>query len=498
MKRSKFSLSNTHLMSYDMGWLGVANWFEVLPGDTVQQATSALVRASPLLAPVMHPTEVYLHHWFVPNRLIWANWDNFITGGADGKDATVWPHIDLTSVAKGSLADHLGISPFSASQAVSFSALPFRAYQMIYDKFYRDEDLSHVVTYSDLNGLDTTTATNMAHVTWQKDYFTTARPWEMKGDAVVVPVGGMAPVVPIKTSPFTIGWKAFKSGQAALNPTGIGYNSQGTVTGDGGASLGLDPNGLLQADLGQATGLSVNALRTALAMQRFEEARARYGSRYVEYLRYLGVKSSDARLQLPEYLGGGRQTIQFSEVLQTAGGQGGATDSVGSLKGHGMGAARTNRYRRFFEEHGIVMTMMFIRPRTIYAGGAHRGWFRNSRYMYWQPEFQHTGQQQILNKELYLNSSSPDGVFGYQDRYDEYRHNYSVISGDFNDTLNYWHMARNFTAEPVLNESFVACYPTERIFAANTSSGADTMYVMVSNSIQARRLLASKGSSFTS
>jgi len=161
--------------------------------------------------------------------------------------------------------------------------------------------------------------------------------------------------------------------------------------------------------------ITVNALREALALQRYEEARARFGSRYTEYLLYLGVKSADSRLQRPEYLGGGRQTIQFSEVLATA--ETGATTDVGDMKGHGIAAMKSNRYRRYFEEHGIVMTMMSVRPKTMYMQGLSRQWNRRTKEDYWQKELQHIGQDTILNKEIYLPHATPDGTFGWQDRY---------------------------------------------------------------------------------
>ena len=237
--------------------------------------------------------------------------------------------------------------------------------------------------------------------------------------------------------------------------------------------------------------VDINQLREAFALQRFEEHRALYGSRYVEYLRYLGVKSSDGRLQRPEYLGGSRQTIQFSEVLQTAPG---GDDPVGALKGHGIGAMRTNRYRRFFEEHGYVLTVMMVRPISVYMQGLSRMWNRRVKEDYYQRELQHIGQQEVLTKELYAgNAQGPtadDVVFGYQNRYDEYRWHESYVSGEFRNILNSWHMARDFANEPTLNADFINAVPTTRIFAAQQN---DTLYCMANHSIQARRLMSKYG-----
>jgi len=227
-----------------------------------------------------------------------------------------------------------------------------------------------------------------------------------------------------------------------------------------------------------------------MALQRYSEARARYGSRYTEYLRYLGVRSSDARLQRPEYLGGGKTPIQFSEVLQTAEG----TAPVGEMRGHGISALRTNRYRRFFEEHGYVLTVLSVRPKTVYTQGLPRHWNRRTKEDFWQRELQHIGQQEVLNKELYAAHAEPNDTFGFQDRYDEYRRAESSVSGEFRESqLDYWHIAREFGSSPALNSSFVECVPSDRIFAAQDN---DTLYVMANHSIQARRLVAKTGTSY--
>jgi len=243
------------------------------------------------------------------------------------------------------------------------------------------------------------------------------------------------------------------------------------------------------ADLSSASAITINVLREALALQRYQEARARYGSRYSEYLAYLGVNSSDARLQRPEYLGGGQETIQFSEVLQTAEGD----EPVGTLRGHGISSMRSNRYRRFFEEHGFVISVLIARPRAIYASGLQKHWIRAIKEDYWQRELEHIGQAEILNREVYSAHSSPTGVFGYQDRYDEYRRHWSSIAGEFRTTLNYWHFARVFSSNPALNADFVKCVPVETPFAVPSE---DVLQIHARHSIQARRLVTKVGTSF--
>lgn len=486
MKRNKHSLSHYTLSSFSQGELIPIGLYEVLPGDTVQQATSALLRASPLVAPVMHPVHARIHHWFVPNRLIWEDWEAFITGGPDGMDASTLPMKTITNPAVGSLADYLGVP--TGTYTAEVSALPFRAYALIFNEWYRDQDLVTELTVDLTSGPDTTTNTTLQSVAWEKDYFTSARPWEQKGPAVTIGLGSSAPVtIPRATQIYNAasGGTLMSNFQEGAGGTLSGSNISlpgGTVQ----AWLNI-PNGT--ADLTSATAVSINDLREAFALQRYEEARARYGSRYTEYLRYLGVRSSDARLQRPEYLGGGKQTIQFSEVLQTAEG----TNPVGMLRGHGVGAMRSNRYRRFFEEHGWVITLMSVKPRTMYMQQTPRHWLRNTKEDFWQKELEHIGQQEIQNREVYAPHGNPTQVFGYQDRYDEYRRMESRVSGEFRDTLKYWHMARDFSSAPALNGTFVTANPTNRVYASTTT---DQIYCMAMHSIQARRMVAKVGTSY--
>lgn len=497
MKRSKFNLSNYKLLSCDMGELIPIGMEEILPGDSIQQATTCLVRFSPLLAPVMHPTHVQIAHWFVPHRLVWEDWEDFITGGPDGEDASVFPTVTMPGgggAAIGSLADYLGVP--TGVNSLEVSALPFRGYNLIWNEWYRDQDLQTKLAISLASGPDATTSTALQVAAWEKDYFTTSRPFEQKGPAITIPLGSSAPVTGVgfgaasnANDPAAIEPIRLPDGTSTSAWNAAVYSNTNTIafeaTATGGASYPT-----IAADLSGASAITINLLREAFALQRFEEARARYGSRYVEYLRYLGVRSSDARLQRPEFLGGGRYPVQFSEVLQTAEGE----DPVGELRGHGIGVARSNRYRRFFEEHGYVFTFMVVKPKTMYIQGLPRTWNRRTKEDFFQKELQHIGQQEVLYKELYAAHATPDGTFGWQDRYDEYRRRESTIAGEFRSTLlNFWHFARNFSSDPALNDTFIECVPTENPFAVPSQ---DVLYVMAKHSIQARRLLSSSGSSF--
>lgn len=511
-KRNKFSLSHYKLLTGKMGYIIPIGLIEVLPGDTVRHATSLFLRLAPMLAPVMHPCHVKIHSWYVPFRLIWDEFEDFITGGPDGLNTSVFPTVVAPDggFPVGSLADYLGVP--TGVPGLVVSALPFRVYDLIFNEWYRDQDLEEELTISKDSGVDTTTAMALQRGDWARDIFTTARPWPQKGIQVTVPVNAPAHSFGVNIVPdtaagavptFNFGLQSherdkplFVNYQGATSGSAQAPVYTGTMNSQQGYNAAANlqwHNPRLKAVVDQSLGLGnvdINQLREAFALQRFEEHRAMYGSRYVEYLRYLGVKASDARLQRPEYLGGGQQTVQFSEVLQTSEG----TDPVGTLRGHGIAAMRSNRYRRFIEEHGYIMSFVMVRPKSIYMQGVDRTWLRRVKEDFWQKELQHIGQQEVYTQELYAGNSTTltpaDEVFGYQNRYDDYRQHWSSVSGEFRTILNYWHMARDFGNKPVLNADFISSVPTERIFAAQKN---DQLYMMANHSIQARRLMSKFG-----
>ncbi|QXP44130.1 MAG: major capsid protein [Arizlama microvirus] len=489
MKRNKFSLSNYKLLSCKQGQLVPIGLTEVLPGDTFRQHTSALVRVSPLVHPVMHPCHIAIRHFFVPTRILWDDFqDNFITGGPDGDDNTVAPTITVPgSFGVGSLADYLGVPPVGAGPS-TVSAIPFRAYAAIYNEYFRDKQIQPAVPLSTASGGDIITSTDLMNCTWEKDYFTTARLEPQLGPDVTISIGGDAPILRVSNAAGPL--DAYDVGTNTPSPTNTVGISAGNFLNTASSTSGftIDPNGSLIADLSAVTGISINEVREAFAQQSFQEHRSRFGDTYVEYLRYLGLQSSDARLQLPEYLGGSKQTIQFSEVLGTA------DANLGQLGGHGIAATRTNKYQKYFEEHGYVMTLMYVRPKTVYMNGLPRTFSRISKEDYWQKEYEHTGQQEILNKEVYFGHTSKNDVFGYQDVYDEYRRQESSVAGEFRTTMKDWHLARDIQsdAEATLDADFETCTPRTDVYADTAS---DNLYVMASHNIAARRMIAKTGSS---
>ena len=506
--RNLFDLSHENKLTCEMGKLVPILCEEILPGDTFRVSTDMVVRMAPMLAPIMHNVNVYTHFFFVPNRLIFDKWEDFITGGADGNDSTVAPYMTTPSggFAVSSLADYLGV-PTGVGNA-KISALPFRAYAKIYNDYYRDENLQTEVSLSTAAGADTTTSTALLTRCWQHDFFTSALPWTQRSTtgAVKLPLGSSAPVFADDDyrshSDFPDRYKhsiafrkldgshttnrssgIFVAGTGSASSTDLLESSGSPQSGSTGSSM-YPVN--LKADLGNATAADVNDIRYAFQVQRFLEKMARTGARYTEViLSHFGVKSSDSRLQRAEYLGGGRSPIAISDVLQTSADDDQPTP-LATMAGHGYSAQRSHQFKRFFEEHGWLIGIMSIMPRSTYQQGLAKKWTRDTRFSYYWPVFSHLGEQAIHNREIYLQgTSADDGIFGYQPRYQEYRKRYSEVHGDFRSSLNFWHLGRVFTQLPVLNSDFVKCVPSTRIFAV--TSGTDHMWVDLYHKIKALR-----------
>ena len=468
-RRKLVRRDNYQLLTCDMGQLVPIGLMEMLPNETIRHRTSAVIRVSPLAAPVMHPVTARIHHFFVPSRVLWPqevggtegdNWEDFVTGGPNGDNAATPPQITTTG-ASNDLLDYLGIPP---KAGISISALPVRAFNMIFNEWYRDQDL---VTEREM--LDLT----IPLVSWAKDYFTAARPWTQKGPDVTIPIGTEARVAHKGSNGTNV--SVYSDGASAdrvLWQEGAAGNVKQ------GSTVGNYTNEGLYVDLAAATGADVNDVRRAFALQRYQENMARYGSRFVEYLqRSFGARPLDARLQRPELLGGGQTQVNFSEILQTAPDDSGDPRyGVGDLYGHGIAAMRSNAYQRNIPEHGYVITCLSVRPHSIYTDGIDRHWLKTKKEEFFQPELKAIGQQEVLNNEVFADGTDGGNVFGYQDRYSEYRHQRSNVHAEFRNVLDYWHMGRKFAQPPVLNASFVECDATKRIHNEQTQHA---LWIMV-------------------
>ncbi len=477
----RHNLSHYKLLTGDMGELYPVSCVEVLPGDIFRHKTNALIRFSPLVSPVMHPVRINFDHWFVPTRLLDSNWEAFITGGEDGLDNTTLPTVTVpTPASNGPLLDYLGVPPIAGQAVIAY---PVRAYNKIFNEFYRDQDLVTAVAEDSLT---------LQRVAWPKDYFTSARPWAQKGPAVTLPLGTSAPITGIGKATGVYQSSSVGAKEAGGNDeTYTKWQVVDESTGDKQFRVEEDPNNLgypnLYADLTNATAASIIDLREAIALQRFMELRARTGGRYAEYLRAaFKVAPQDSRLQRPERLGGGKRTASFSEVLYTAEG---ASNPVGHMVGHGISAAGSRRYRRHFQEHGFVLTLMFVRPVSIYGQGLHRKFSRLVKEDYYQKELEMIGAQEVQDQEVWCDATAPV-TFGYQERYREYKEEPSTVHGEFRTTLNHWHISREFASMPALNQTFTDCNPRKDIHADTASHG---LYAFVNHSIQALRLVTRRG-----
>lgn len=516
MKRSKYNLSGRHIGSCDMGELIPVGWRACLPGDTLRIRQNALIRVSPLLAPVMSKVTVRLHNFFIPNRLMWPNFEKYITGGPDGNDATAHPYITTpndTGFGEGSLGDYLGLMPGVPN--VQVNALPFRAFNMVYNEYYRDQDLDptgRVVSTGD--GSDTTTniTTNPMRVAWKKDYFTLCRPYAQKGTEISMPLPQFPSGIPVT------GTALAQSAGDGIPRLDYGTNTDRAFTSENGTNeLNLsganatsssqgawnDPKLEVEADNNYSGVFAVSDvptisdLRTAFALQRYKENRSRFGSRFTEYLQFLGVRAQDARLQRPEYMGGGKAVVQFSEVMQVSPDidTGSSEDfGVAEMKGHGIAHTRTPGINYFVPEHGIWMSFMSIIPDAIYQNSIDKEWIDiQSKEQYWQKELEHIGQEEVKNIEVKMSHNEPNGTFGWNNRYEKYRNGRSQISGEMRSSLDFWHLARNEDGNPALNLSFVQCTPRKDIHSVESR---DAIWFLVNNKIGARRLVSRNTQSY--
>lgn len=490
--RSKFNRSSQHKTTFNAGDLIPIFVDDVLPGDTISMDIASAIRMSTPIYPVMDNCFIDIYFFSVPMRLVWEHWREF----CGENRTTFWEQETEYSIpqikaptggwAKGTIADYMGLP--TKIEGISVSALPFRAYALIWNEWFRDENLKNPCMIN----LDETTQTGVntgnyvtdaqlgglpCKVAKYHDYFTSALPEPQKGPPVLLPLGDSAPVwagtpeqnldkIPSKRNiTFARGdgqpWNVGDSYTTAVNVIDVG-GAEGSfgVNNQGGVQniIGVYPTNLY-SDLTQATGATINQLRQAFAIQRMYEKDARGGTRYIEVIKtHFGVTSPDSRQQRPEYLGGLRKQIGMEQVLQTS-----ATDSVspqGNTAAYSLTNFRQSLFTKSFTEHELVLGLACVRTELTYQQGISRMWSRKGRFDFYWPSLANIGEQAILNKEIYAQGTSADEeAFGYQEAWAEYRYMPSRVSGAFRSnytqSLDAWHYAQNYASQPILGSQWI-------------------------------------------
>jgi hypothetical protein len=461
--RSSFNRSHTVKTTFDSGDLVPILVDEALPGDTYRVRLTAFSRMATPIYPIMDNLFMDVFFFSVPNRLLWDNWEKFNGEQVDPGDSIDYTIPKLTNsgpVGEGSLLDYMGLpTNTSTISQMNVSALPLRAYNRIWNEWFRDQNLqdSSAVTYDD--GPDTYVETNYNILKRGKrhDYFTSALPWPQKGDSVDLPLGQYAPVVTDSTSPTMATSAGLAQGDLVKGADG---SLDFSTTSNPGYSYWANTG--MQADLSTATAATINQLRQAFQVQKLLERDARGGTRYVEIIKaHFGVTTPSAGWR-SEYLGGGTRMVNISPIAQTS-----STDSTspqGNLAAMGTATLDGIGFTKSFTEHCTILGLVNVRADLTYQQGLNRMWSRETRYDFYWPALANIGEQSILNQEIYFQgTSADDDVFGYQERYAEYRYKPSIITGAFRSNaatpLDSWHLAQDFSSLPALNSTFIEDNP---------------------------------------
>lgn len=449
IQRSVFNRDHGLKTTFDAGYLVPIFYDEALPGDTFTMDANGFGRLATPINPFMDNLYIETFFFAVPYRLIWNNWEKFCGEQDNPGDSTDYlvPQTSGT-ITNSTLYDYFGV-PTDVS--LSFNNLCGRAYNLIYNEWFRDQNLQDSVTVDKGDGPDTLTDYTLLKRGKRHDYFTSALPWPQKGDAVSLPLGTKAPVANDgATGQALTAYSTANNDYYFLNTTSTNLEFN---TADSTESRQL------YADLTNATAATINQLREAFQIQRLYEKDARGGTRYTEVIQsHFGVTSPDARLQRPEYLGGGKDRININPIAQTSSTD--ATTPQGNLSGYGTTGFTGHRFNKSFTEHSVVIGLACVFADLTYQQGLARHFSRQTRWDFYWPALAHLGEQAVLNKEIYAQGTTvDDDVFGYQERYAEYRYKPSQITGqmrsNFAQSLDTWHLAQDFGSLPALNASFI-------------------------------------------
>lgn len=485
--RSAFDMQHTHKTTFDAGRLVPVYVEEVLPGDSFRVKMTALCRLATPIVPIMDNLTLDSFFFFVPNRLVWSNWERFMGEQNGPADTTSFltPYVELavTDYTVGSIYDYMGVPTIGGgANRIRVQAMPYRAYNLIFNEWFRHQDLEALATVPTGDGPDAPTTFVLRLRNKRHDYFTSSMPWPQK---------------PINQTGFT-SFDPLQPGQGMSLPfagapiTGIGIASGVVATAapvtmqtSGARDVTFNPyfpstNFAMRADAVSGypdARVMINDIRTALSVQVLLERNARGGTRYAELVRsHFGVVSPDARLQRPEFLGGGRTMVSINPVAQTSASGGGSV--LGQLAGVGTALASNHGFTQSFTEHGFIIGIVSVRMDQMYQQGLERFWSRRTPYDFYWPSLAHLGEQAVLSREIFADGSAADtNVWGYQERWAEYKYRPSRASGFMRSTnatpLDMWHLGIEYAARPVLNESFMweNAAPLDRALQVATQQG---------------------------